>query len=597
MGSAWAGAGELAFGQVTGKLGRVNRFWASPMMRSRYLLAVLAGLMLAASFPKIGITGLAWVAPGLMVAAALGKRGWESFRIGYVAGLAHYLASLYWLLLIPYRWHSIPLGPAAGWVSLSAYLALFPATWVWLLSEGRPGTAGGRGTNPEASGGLGLEARRFRGSGGVMARTWGQRTLWAFSGAALWVALEMVVARLWTGFPWNLLGSSQYQMTPLIQIASVTGIYGVAFLVVWVSLSLLSAGLMIVLRPTVRSIWVGEIFLPVVVVAMAFNFGFRQLRDEPAALRTFRVTLVQPSIPQTLIWDTSRDRERFGELIRLSEQALSNRTDLLIWPEAAVPSFARWDTNIYPTITNLVRQHRVWLILGSDDAARIRGSAQGDGFEYYNASFLVSPEGEFVSRYRKRNLVVFGEYIPLVRWLPFVKWFTPIEGGFTPGDRPVPFVLSHPDVKTSVLICFEDIFPHLAREYADDDTDFLVNITNNGWFGEGAAQWQHAAGAIFRAVENGLPLVRCSNNGLTGWVDSRGSLREVLRDDRGSIYGAGALTAEIPLLGVGEKRAPTFYHEHGDWFGWGCVAIGGVMLIERIVSWRRMRNSTKATAG
>ena len=102
-------------------------------MRSRYLAAVLAGLLLAAAFPKIGIAGLAWIAPALMLAAALGKRGWESFRLGYVAGLAYYLASLCWLLLIPYRWHSIPLGPAAGWLALSAYVALYPATWVWLL--------------------------------------------------------------------------------------------------------------------------------------------------------------------------------------------------------------------------------------------------------------------------------------------------------------------------------------------------------------------------------------------------------------------------------------------------------------------------------
>ena len=364
-------------------------------MRGRYFAATLAGLLLAAAHPKIGIAGLAWIAPALMLAAALGKSGWESFRIGYVAGLAYYLASLYWLLLIPYRWHSIPLGPAAGWLSLSAYLALYPATWVWLLCRH-----------------------------GVLARSWAQRTLWAISGAALWVALEMLVARLFTGFPWNLLGASQYQMVPLIQIASVTGIYGVSFLVVWVSLSLLSAGLMVVLRPTIRSVWVGEIILPALVVALLFNFGFRQLARESAPEHTLNVTLIQPSIPQTLIWDTSRDLERFREVIRLSEQALTNRTDLLIWPEAAVPSYARWDTNLYPAITNLVRQHHVWLILGSDDLGRPAPPAPPDALEFYNAALLVNPDGEFVARYRKRNLVIFGEYIPLVRWLPFVKWFT-----------------------------------------------------------------------------------------------------------------------------------------------------------------------------
>ena len=564
-------------------------------MRSRYFLAVLAGLMLATSFPRVGIAGLAWIAPGLMLAAALGKRGWESFRIGYVAGLVYYLAALYWLLLIPYRWHSIPLGPAAGWLSLSAFVALYPATWVWLLSEARLVRTEEPGPQPRRSGEADRAAARLARVGGLMSRSWGRRTLWAISGAALWVAWEMVIARLFTGFPWNQLGASQYQLTPLIQIASVTGVYGVAFLVVWVSLSLLSAGLMVVLRPTVRSIWMGEIFLPVIVVALVFNYGFRQLTNEPPARRTLRVTLIQPSIPQTLIWDTSRDKDRFHELIRLSEQALSNRTDLLVWPEAAVPSFARWDTNIYPAITNLVRQHHVWLVLGSDDVARIPQTTQGDGYEYYNASFLVSPAGDFVERYRKRKLVIFGEYIPLVRWLPFVKWFTPIEGGFTPGIRPIPFLPRNPDAKTSVLICYEDIFPHVVREYAADDTDFLINITNDGWFGEGAAQWQQAASALIRAVENGLPLVRCANNGLTGWVDSRGRLREVFRDDRGTIYGAGFLSVDIPLLGVGEKRTPTFYHEHGDWFGWGCVGIGGAMLARRLLGKRRLDRQRKAS--
>jgi apolipoprotein N-acyltransferase len=411
--------------------------------------------------------------------------------------------------------------------------------------------------------------------------------LWAICGAALWVALEMLVSRLFTGFPWNLLGSSQYQMLPLIQVASVTGIYGVSFLAVWGSLSLLSAVVMVVRRPTARSAWLSEIVLPMLVVALVFQFGFRRLAAPEPAERTLKVALVQPSIPQTLIWDTSRDQQRFQELVRISEQALTNHPDLLVWPEAAVPSYARWDTNIYPAITNLVRQHHVWLILGSDDLGLPAHPTRPDEVEYYNASFLVNPQGEFINRYRKRNLVVFGEYIPLVRWLPFIKWFTPIEGGFTPGARPIPFTLNNPHVNTSVLICFEDIFPHLAREYAEDDTDFLVNLTNNGWFGEGAAQWQHAAGALFRAVENGLPLIRCSNNGLTACVDPQGRLRQIFRDDRSTIYGPGFLLADVPLLAKGERRVPTLYHQHGDWFGWLCVGIAVAALLRRCLPRRR----------
>jgi apolipoprotein N-acyltransferase len=198
-----------------------------------------------------------------------------------------------------------------------------------------------------------------------------------------------------------------------------------------------------------------------------------------------------------------------------------------------------------------------------------------------------------------------------VRWLPFIKWFTPITGSFAAGTHAVPFemdgwgerlagrsqakagprepsdrtinvigsgstgVAPRQKVTASTLICFEDVFPQLAREYVQDDTDFLVNLTNDGWFGDGAAQWQQAAAAIFRAVENGVPLVRCSNNGLTGWADASGRLRDIFRDSAGSVYGPGATTIEIPL---GERRNPTFYNRHGDWFGWACVGITGIWL-------------------
>jgi apolipoprotein N-acyltransferase len=546
----------------------LKNFWDNSTARSRYPAAIIAGLLLAAAFPKIGVAGLAWIAPGLIYASSLAKKGADVLRIGYVAGLAYYLASLYWLLLIPYRWHGIPLGPAAGWVALSAYLAIYTAAWVWLVSE------------------------KWN-SDGPFSGNWGHRALWALSGAALWVALEMIISRMFTGFPWNLLGSSQYRMTPLIQIASVTGIYGVSFLAVWFSLSLVSAAVTVVRRPAARSAWVGEMILPLLAVAVCFNLGFRHLR-ETARLeegggaspppRTIKITLVQPSIPQNLIWDQSKDEQRFRDLIRLSEKALATPTDLLIWPEGAVPGLLRYDRPTHEAITNLAGSHHVWMIIGGDDAEVRPGATNFDQAESYNSSFLINPQGKLAGIYHKRTLVVFGEYIPLVRWLPFVKWFTPIEGGYTSGQHAVPFELPNLRVKTSTLICFEDIFPQLAPEYVDEDTDFLVNLTNNGWFGEGAAQWQHAAGALFRTVENGLPLVRCSNNGLTCWIDSCGHLREIFRDTAGSIYGIGSMTIEVPLRAPGMKLQPTFYHRHGDWFGWLCVGFAAMKLGRRL--WR-----------
>jgi len=172
--------------------------------------------------------------------------------------------------------------------------------------------------------------------------------------------------------------------------------------------------------------------------------------------------------------------------------------------------------------------------------------------------------------------------------VPFFKWFTPVQGGFTPGDRAVQFHIPGLDVQTSVLICFEDIFPARAREYAKADTDFLVNLTNNGWFGESAAQWQHAATAIFRAVENGLPLIRSANNGLSCWVDARGRMRDIFRDASGRVYGPGHMTIEVPLPAAGQTRSPTFYNEHGDIFGSACVAAAALLLSLGLLQTRRL---------
>jgi apolipoprotein N-acyltransferase len=594
-------------------------FSAKSLFQSRFPLAIVAGLLLASSFPKIGIAGFAWIAPGLMLAAALGRRGAEIFRIGYVAGLVHYLTSLYWLLLIPYRWHGIPLGPAFGWLALSMYMALFPAAWVWMALK-----VSGAGCQVPGEEGASKGVQNIQHSTsniqhpigaleGIAAMTWSRRMCWTFFCAASWVAMEMIVVRQFGGFPWNLLGASQYRILPLTQIASVTGVYGVAFLVVWTSVSLLCAAAAIVRRPGSRSVWFGEMIFPMLVVAVTFAFGFHRIGHFPAPTRELKVTLVQPSIPQTLIWNSENDMERFHELIRLSELALTNETDLLIWPEAAIPKMLRYNEEIRLPLLNLARAHHVWIIVGSDDAEPRAGSHKPDDADYFNASFLISPEGAVVARYCKRDLVIFGEYVPLVRWLPFLKWFTPIDGGFTSGDKPGVFVMeiaerrsptrheSTPDekragseigapsetafrVKTSPLICYEDTFPQLGRESAGDDTDFLVNLTNDGWFGEGAAQWQQAACATFRAVENGLPLVRCANTGLTCWVDEAGRIREIFSDKTGSVYGAGFVTMAIPIT---ENRTPTFYHQHGDWFGWGCVGFSALVTGRQFLARRK----------
>jgi apolipoprotein N-acyltransferase len=506
-------------------------------IRSGYFIAIIAGLLLAAAFPKIGVAGFAWIAPAFLIFAAQGKNSGDAFRVGYVGGISFWLASLYWLLLMPVNWL-----PILGWISLCAYLALYPAIWVWLLAKK------------------------------ISEGNWSRRTLWSLAGAAVWVALEMIRARLLGGFPWNFLGVSQFKMIPLIQIASVMGVYGVSFLIVWFSLSLFSAALAIFRKPVTRFAWQAEIVLPMLAVVALFIFGFAKAGKVSPSTQTLRVTLIQPSIPQTLIWDENENSNRFRQLLELSENALTDGTDLLIWPEAAVPELS---VENFRAISELAQSHHIWVIFNGDDV-----EFHPDATNYFNSSFLVNPNGEMANIYHKRKLVIFGEYIPLTRWLPFLKWFTPITDGYAPGDKSVTFALNNLNVKTSTLICFEDTFPQLARENATDDLDFLVNLTNDGWFGQSAEQWQHMANAVFRAVENGVPLLRCANNGVTCWIGSNGRGQQIFTDKSKSVYGIGTMTVQIPVSS--EKLEPTFYNRHGDWFGWSCVAIATGILLLRL---------------
>jgi apolipoprotein N-acyltransferase len=567
-----------AFTMDYSPFGTLKRFLNELLVRSGYLAAVGAGLLLTAAFPKIGVAGFAWVVPGLLLAIAQGKSRGDAFRIGYVAGLAHFLSSLYWLLLIPAAGF-----PVLGWVSLAVFLALYPAVWVWLMA------------------------------GKIGEGDWARRTRWSLAGAAAWVALEMVRARLFGGFPWDLLGVSQYRMVPLIQIASVTGVYGVSFMVAWFSLSLFSAARAIFSDPDRRFVWQAEMILPLLTVMGLFIFGFARAGQGDPPGTTLRVVLVQPGIPQTLIWNPGEDEKRFRQLVQMTEKALaenknqepagpviqivdpanpnddqngtraarpSGKTDLLIWPESAVPKMVRYDEATYRAVTELAQSNQVWIITSSDDAEPARnGSTNPDDADYFNSAFLVTPAGRLADVYHKHKLVIFGEYIPLVHWLPFIKYLTPITGSFTPGDQPVTFELGDRHVNAAPLICFEDTFPGTARQSAKDDVDFLVNLTNDGWFGDSAAQWQHMATAVFRAVENNLPLLRCANNGVTCWIDADGRVRDIFKDRTGSVYGVGTMTVDVPVTQAGAGRVPTFYHRHGDWFGWGCVVVAALVSV------------------
>lgn len=542
---------------------------AAPLKREtliRPVIAGLAGLIWALAFPNANIAGLAWVAPGLLLMSAAGASGRTCFRLGYLAGVVHYLTGLYWILRIP-----VPFYPILGWLSLSLFLALYPGTWVWLCWRFFP-----RRKEWASQNGILIAGTRWVGN-----TSWTERLGWTLFTAAAWVTWEMVQARLFSGFPWNLLGASQAPMLLVTQLAAYTGVYGISFLLVWTSSSLLMAALRLMYQPESRSGWQREVAIPFLTVLLVCVFGWLRVLTPAAAGPSLKVALVQPSIPQTMIWDERGSETRFTKLLSLSRSALEKKPDLLVWPEGAVPYPIRYDAAQYDAISNLLHGTPTWLALGSDDVDVTQSSDTSRKTNYYNSAFLLNSRSGIEEHYAKRQLVIFGEYVPLARWLPFLRWFTPITGGFTPGTRRVAFSLPGQNARFAPLICFEDMFALVVRDQAQEEIDFLLNLTNDGWFGESAQQWQHSANASLRAIETGVPLVRCCNNGITCWIDAQGRMHRSAFLDGASVYGVGVLHVEIPLPTSNRGRW-TFYRKNGDAFGWSCViAFGAALLVLR----------------
>jgi apolipoprotein N-acyltransferase len=274
---------------------------------------------------------------------------------------------------------------------------------------------------------------------------------------------------------------------------------------------------------------------------------------------------VQPYIPQDVKWDPAKAPEIFSTIERLTLTAASTNPDLIVWPEAVTPIALRGDASVKEWTESLVKRARAPLVLGSLGFENIGKPNE----QWFNGVFVVTPgEGLAADYYAKRHLVPFGEYVPLRPLLGWLKKFVPI------GDEdPMPGVDSSPllvrlrdqPVVLGPLICYEDIFPELARLSAAAGSDVLVVVTNNAWFGEGGAAVQHAAHSVLRAIETRRPVLRCGNGGWSGWIDEFGVVHTNLTNEAGSIFFRGTKTVDVTrdARWIGKK---SFYVEHGDWF-------------------------------
>lgn len=392
--------------------------------------------------------------------------------------------------------------------------------------------------------------------------------------AALWVVLEWFRGWLFGGFPWLPLAASQWQRPFMLQVAAYGGAWVVSFVLVVFNLGAAAYAHRIFFEGATGLRKRSPEFTLGLLVLMAATFPFLGDFFGQQRQKLVRAALVQPYIPQGEKWDSARALD----ILRTIEQVTFDANDrgapeAIFWPEAVTPWTLNRDPNVAEWLASMAQRTGKPLLLGCvsvdnpDEAAGL--------WRWRNGAFVVDPvAGVRHPGYAKRKLVPFGEYIPLRPVLGWLEKVVPIGGDFQRGDsaRPLPLPVGRGTVSVGVLICYEDIFPGLARASVREGAELLAVVTNNGWFGEDGAAYQHAAHSVLRAVENRRPLVRVGNGGWSGWIDEFGNIRANLLDENGRVYFRGAETVTVTRDQRWQGRL-SFYTEKGDWFLLGCAAL------------------------
>ncbi len=497
-----------------------------------YILCILSAVLLILSFPRTNCWVLAWFGFVPLLSAIKNKSRFKAFLFSYLTGVIFWLGIVYWLVHVTF----------AGMIVLVLYLALYFGFFGFIFSA----------INYQLS------------------------TINLFFIPSAWVLLEYLRSHLLTGFPWALLGYSQYLNLPVIQIADITGAWGVSFLVMMVNVAIYS----FIVHSSSFIVRIKRYSAVILCIAIVLFYGHYRLNHQPSTInhQPFKISVVQGNILQELKWDKSSRDFIMERYLSLSSEALKDKADLVIWPEAALPVVLEEEPSYYERLKDFVKESKMPMLLG---AVNLRRSL------YYNSALLISGQGRLIGQYDKLHLVPFGEYIPLRHTFSFLETIVPI-GDFSRGKEYTVFQIPNPKSqipnKFSVLICFEDLFPDLSREFVKRGAGFLVNITNDAWFKKTSSPYQHLSASVFRAVENRVFLIRAANTGVSGFIAPTGEIISLVADKFGNnIFILGYKSREIYI----SKRGDGFYTRYGDVFIAVCIVF---ILCGIIIFRKRPRN-------
>ncbi len=526
------------------------------------LVLVSAGLQVVI-FPLAGLYWLAWIAVAPLLVGILRARSVDSgrlqlqldeaersqpatplqgFVLGYACGILWFAGTCYWIYDTMHRYGGLPVPVAVlTQILFCMYVGLYHGMFGFLLAW-----VAGTKSKPEDPG---AAVRR------------------ALAAAPfLWVAVELARTRI-TAFPWELIGYAQTGNFALTRIATLTGVYGLSFEIVLVNSVFAAAFLVPKDAPKERRKWL----LAAAFGAAAF-LQAGQLLTPATTVTDHTALLVQPNIPilDGARWTKDYFQETLRDLTNVSlhppGEKAGEHFDLIVWPESPSPFYTN-DPLFQGAVSELARQSGSWVVAGSigiNNFTQTTGGSEG----IFNSAALVSPQGAWAGRYDKVHLVPFGEYLPFPKLFAFAGGLTKEVGEFQHGASHAP--LDAGGERMGTFICYESIFPDEVREGPLQGAQVLVNISNDGWYGDSGAWKQHLQQTRMRAIENERWLLSATNTGMTASIDPYGRIVESSeRKIRTALIAHYALSA-----------GTTFYTRHGDWFAFVCaiISIGAVFV-------------------
>jgi apolipoprotein N-acyltransferase len=517
--------------------------------------SMLSGVLIYSIFPPFEFSFLAWIALVPLLLVLNHARHLQSFFSGFITGIILCGLHVYWLNMVPGF-------PLPAYLAIIFYVSSFFAIFSFLFAI-------------------------------VIHRTIIPRVIAA---SFLWVAIEYLRSNLsFLAVPWVLLGQSQYQNIPLIQMASLTSVYGISFVIVFVNAAVAEGIIWITgsLRRTAGrqaslSVAGASLIVAFVLVVSAYLWGTYQVKSLTAQTASvLKTSLIQGNIPQHKKWNTEEKKNILDHYNNLTIEASKEKPDLIVWPETATPGSLKEDEHVNLSVGKIVRATGIPLLTGSSSTGKIVIKERKMKRDF-NSAFLLDESGTIVSTYSKLRLLPFGEYIPFEGIFPWPKWLVPISGICVPGNHHT--VFEFPKGKFGVVICWEILFPDLFRIFVQRGSEFMLNLTNEAWFGKTEASHQILAMSVFRAVENRVSVLRCANTGVTCLIDPVGRIRSKVVDEQGNdIMVTGILTVTVPKKG----EAP-FYSKYGDIFATIC-SIGAIIITVITVLPLNVRRYLKVT--